>query len=106
MLDRLESLKVQILQSKIQLLDKALLRDKLLHYKIKFDGDRDPLCWVFDLLRSGSQSIANPKEFGFDLVTRDSLSLSELKKIIEEELFELSEAHYQRYFKVEKYLNV
>ena len=45
-------------------------------------------------------------EFGFDLVTRDSLSLSELKKIIEEELFELSEAHYQRYFKVEKYLNV
>ena len=61
---------------------------------------------VFDLLRSGSQSIANPKEFGFDLVTRDSLSLSELKKIIEEELFALSEAHYQRYFKVEKYLNV
>ena len=104
-LDRLESLKVQILRSKIQLLDKNLLRDKLLHYKIKFDDDRDPLCWVFDLLRSGSQSIVNPKEFGFDLLTSDSLSLSDLKKTIEEELFELSEAHYQRYFKVEKYLN-
>ena len=70
------------------------------------DSDRDPLCWVFDLLRSGSQSIVNPKEFGFDLLTSDSLSLSDLKKTIEEELFELSEAHYQRYFKVEKYLNV
>ena len=105
-LDRLESLKVQILRSKIQLLDKNLLRDKLLHYKIKFDDDRDPLCWVFDLLRSGSQSILDPTEFGFDLLTSSVLSLSELKKIIEEELFELSEAHYQRYFKVEKYLNV
>jgi|TARA_B100000475_G_scaffold67771_1_gene48343 predicted Fe-S protein YdhL (DUF1289 family) len=105
-LNRLESLKVQILQSKIQLLDKNLLRDKLLHYKIKFDDDRDPLCWVFDLLRSGSQSILDPTEFGFDLLTSSALSLSELKKIIEEELFELSEAHYQRYFKVEKYLNV
>jgi predicted Fe-S protein YdhL (DUF1289 family) len=105
-LNRLESLKVQILQSKIQLLDKNLLRDKLLHYKIKFDDDRDPLCWVFDLLRSGSQSILDPTEFGFDLLTSSTLSLSELKKIIEEELFELSEAHYQRYFKVEKYLNV
>jgi predicted Fe-S protein YdhL (DUF1289 family) len=105
-LNRLESLKVQILQSKIQLLDKNLLRDKLLHYKIKFDDDRDPLCWVFDLLRSGSQSILDPTEFGFDLLTSSVLSLSELKKIIEEELFELSEAHYQRYFKVEKYLNV
>ena len=105
-LDRLESLKVQILQSKIQLLDKNLLRDKLLHYKIKFDDDRDPLCWVFDLLRSGSQSISDPTEFGFDHLTSSTLSLSELKKIIEEELFELSEAHYQRYFKVEKYLNV
>ena len=105
-LNRLESLKVQILQSKIQLLDKNLLRDKLLHYKIKFDDERDPLCWVFDLLRSGSQSILDPTEFGFDLLTSSTLSLSELKKIIEEELFELSEAHYQRYFKVEKYLNV
>ena len=81
-------------------------RQKLLHYKIKFDDDRDPLCWVFDLLRSGSQSILDPTEFGFDLLTSSALSLSELKKIIEEELFELSEAHYQRYFKVEKYLNV
>ena len=29
-----------------------------------------------------------------------------VKKNIEEELFELSEAHYQRYFKVEKFFNV
>ena len=34
------------------------------------------------------------------------LDASVLKKNIEEELFELSEAHYQRYFKVEKFFNV
>lgn len=104
-LDRLETLKVQIMQSKIFIVNEALLREKLIYYKVKFDEDSNPLCWVFDLLRSGSQSIQNTSEFGFDLVDGTTANLSELKKILEEELFELSEAHYQRYFKVDKFFN-
>ena len=102
-LNRLELLKVQIMQSKVMIIDEDLLRSKLDEYKVKFDEDSDSLCWVFDLLRSGSQSIANPSEFGFDLI--NSLNLSELKKVMEEELFQLSEAHYQRYFKTETFFN-
>ena len=105
-LDRLETLKVQIIDPKIQILDQSLLREKLKHYKIRFVEDNNPLCWVFDLLRSGSESIQDPKDFGFDLKGSSPTDLSELKKMIEEELFELSEAHHQRYFKVEKYFNV
>ena len=96
-------MKVQIMQSKVMIIDEDLLRSKLDEYKVKFDEDSDSLCWVFDLLRSGSQSIANPSEFGFDLI--NSLNLSELKKVMEEELFQLSEAHYQRYFKTETFFN-
>ena len=77
-----------------------------LRFKIKFEEDVNPLCWVFDLLRTGSQSIQDPVDFGFDLLEGTQRNLSDLKKIIEQELFELSEAHYQRYFKVEKYFNV
>lgn len=104
-LNRLELLKVQIMQSKVMIIDEDLLRSKLHEYKVKFDEDSDSLCWVFDLLRSGSQSIADPTEFGFDLINSSVLNLSELKKVMEEELFQLSEAHYQRYFKTETFFN-
>ena len=105
-LDRLEALKILIMESKIEVFDATLLKQKLKHFKVRFDQDNDPLCWVFDLLRSGSESIQDPKDFGFNLINDSVPNLSELKRIMEEELFELSEAHYQRYFKVEKYFNV
>ena len=41
----------------------------------------------------------------FEIVSKETSDLLVLKKIIEEELFELSEAHYQRYFKLEDNLN-
>ena len=105
-LDRLETLKILIMESKIKVFDATLLKQKLKHFKVRFDEDNNPLCWVFDLLRSGSESIQDPKDFGFNLINDSIPNLSELKRIMEEELFELSEAHYQRYFKVEKYFNV
>ena len=105
-LNRLELLKVQIMESKIRVTDQGLLQSQLLEYKIKFDEDNDPLCWIFDLLRSGSQSIVNTSDFGFELKDDSVSNLSELKKVMEEELFKLSEAHYQRYFNIEKYFNV
>ena len=105
-LDRLETLKILIMESKIKVFDAKLLKQKLKHFKVRFDEDNNPLCWVFDLLRSGSESIQDPKDFGFNLINDSVPNLSELKRIMEEELFELSEAHYQRYFKVEKYFNV
>ena len=104
-LNRLELLKVQIMQSKISVTDQDLLKSKLLDYKVKFDETNDSLCWVFDLLRSGSQSIEKPSDFGSELKVSSVSNLSELKKVMEEELFQLSEAHYQRYFKTENYFN-
>ena len=104
-INRLELLKVQIMQSKISVTDQDLLKSKLLDYKVKFDETNDSLCWVFDLLRSGSQSIEKPSDFGFELKVSSVPNLSELKKVMEEELFQLSEAHYQRYFKTENYFN-
>lgn len=104
-LNRLELLKVQIMHSKVLITDEGLLRSKLQEYKVKFDGDSNSLCWVFDLLRSGSQSITDPGDFGFDLINDSVRNLSELKKVMEEELFQLSEAHYQRYFKTENFFN-
>ena len=99
--NRLESLKVLIMKSKILIQDKALLKSKLDHHKISYYEKVDPYCWVFDLIKQASQSIMDIQEFGLQFVLNKPVDLGDLKQLIEEELFALSEAHYQRYFTLE-----
>ena len=96
--NRLESLKILIMKSKILIKDPILLKNKLDLYKISYYEKVDPYCWVFDLIKQASKSIEDIKEFGLKLILDQPSDLSELKQLIEEELFALSEAHYQRYF--------
>ena len=104
-LTRLETLKTQIMESKVLILDEQVLKQQLESLKIIFNQDTNPYCWVFDLFRQASQSIGDTSEFGFEILSSQTDNLLVLKKIIEEDLFELSEAHYQRYFKVEEHFN-
>ena len=99
--NRLESLKVLIMKSKILIQDKALLKSKLDHHKISYYEKVNPYCWVFDLIKQASQSIMDIQEFGLQFVLNKPVDLGDLKQLIEEELFALSEAHYQRYFTLE-----
>ena len=104
-LTRLETLKTQIMESKVLIFNEQVLKKQLESSKIVFNQDTNPYCWVFDLFRQASQSITDTSVFGFEIVSSQADNLLALKKIIEEELFELSEAHYQRYFKVEEHFN-
>ena len=104
-LNRLEILKTQIMESKVFVFDEVLLKDQLETLKIIFNPETNSYCWVFDLFRFASKSIADPSEFGFEIITKETNNILILKKIIEEELFELSAAHYQRYFNLEDNLN-
>lgn len=99
--NRLESLKVLIVKSKISIKDEALLKSKLDLYKISYYEKVDPYCWVFDLIKQASKSVTDIQEFGLQFVLNKPISLVDLKQLIEEELFSLSEAHYQRYFSIE-----
>ena len=102
-LSRLESLKTQIMESKISIVNIKLLQNQLDTLDIKYVIDDNPFCWVFDLLRQASQSIDSLQDFGIVLQDGVENNLFELKKVIESELFSLSEAHFQRYFKIEKH---
>lgn len=102
-LSRLESLKTQIMESKISIVNKKLLQHQLDTLDIKYVIEDNPFCWVFDLLRQASQSIDSLQDFGVVLKDGVENNLFELKKVIESELFSLSEAHFQRYFKIEKH---
>ena len=100
--NRLESLKVLIMKSKILIENKVLLQSKLDSLKISYYDKVDPYCWVFDLIKQASQSINDLSEFGLKPLFEPDVELVELKRLIEEELFTLSDAHYQRYFALEE----
>jgi predicted Fe-S protein YdhL (DUF1289 family) len=99
--NRLESLKVLIMKSKIFIESQVLLQSKLDSLKISYYDKVDPYCWVFDLIKQASQSINDLSEFGLKPLFEPDVELVELKRLIEEELFTLSDAHYQRYFALE-----
>ena len=94
---RLESFKVKILADRFTVHDPALLASQLENNGIIFNQSLDPLTWIFDLLRAtGSQKI-DLNDFGVSL--KIDARLSDLRQMITKEFLELSESHYDRYFK-------
>ena len=82
--NRLESLKVLIMKSKISIEDTTLLQSKLDSLKISYYDKVDPYCWVFDLIKQASQSINDLSEFGLKPLFESNLNLVDLKQIIED----------------------
>ena len=76
---RLESLKTQIIYSKIK-------------------TDLNEFCQIFDLIKLVSESFEDLSDFGITFHDK-SMNLEVLKRDLEEELLSLSDAHYSKYFK-------
>jgi predicted Fe-S protein YdhL (DUF1289 family) len=102
---RLDSLLEQIMSGKFRLLDIELLCHRIQQQGIRSRSTHNPWCWLFELLRAGAGQIGKPEEYGFALLApfRDT-PLVDLRDLIDDELFLLSEAHYQRYFGVSQLL--
>jgi predicted Fe-S protein YdhL (DUF1289 family) len=95
---RLEEFKATILSHRFKVTDAELLSSKLKEHAINFNDALDPITWVFDLLRASSQDL-DLELFGLELLPdHRTFSLSSIKDEINTELFELSQAHFDRYF--------
>ena len=94
---RLESFKVKILADRFTVHDPALLASKLENNGIIFNQSLDPLTWIFDLLRATGYQKIDLNDFGVSL--KIDARLSDLRQMITKEFLELSESHYDRYFK-------
>ena len=95
---RLEEFKVTILSHRFKVTDAELLSSKLKEHAINFNDALDPITWIFDLLRASSQDL-DLELFGLELLPdHRTFSLSSIKDEINAELFELSQAHFDRYF--------
>jgi len=96
--ERLQKFKITILEDKFTIIDPEKLKNKLKDANISFNQELDPLCWVFDLFRTFAVEDIDLKDVGVAIKGAFlDIPLSEMKKDINKEFFELSLAHYERY---------
>ncbi len=96
--DRLATFLSQCVRSKLEVTDKALLLWQLRVQQLPYVTHYDEYCWVFSLLKAGAGQIDDVADYGF-VIDRHyrNLPLTELKDLIDQEFYTLSEAHYERY---------
>ena len=96
---RLEQFKTTILQEKFTISDSELFESKMNEFSINFNSSLEPITWIFDLLRASSNKDLNVNDFGVEILPAFSdLSLIELRDLINQEMLQLSEAHYYKFF--------
>ena len=97
---RLEQFKTTILEEKFSISDSELFESKMNEFSINFNSSLEPITWIFDLLRASSNEDLNVNDFGVEILPAFSdLSLVELRDLINQEMLQLSEAHYYKFFK-------
>lgn len=97
-LKRLEKLEVQILDSKLQIVDEARLIEGMRKLGLSFDESLSPLCWVHNLLAKCHPQIPSLAAVGLMAMPEfASLTVSAFSKLVDEELLTLSAAHNDRY---------
>ena len=96
---RLEQFKTIILEEKFTISDSELFESKMNEFSINFNSSLEPITWIFDLLRASSNKDLNVNDFGVEILPAFSdLSLLELRDLINQEMLQLSEAHYYKFF--------
>ena len=96
---RLEQFKITILEEKFSISDSELFESKMNEFSINFNSSLEPITWIFDLLRASSNKDLNVNDFGIEILPAFSnLSLIELRDLINQEMLQLSEAHYYKFF--------
>jgi predicted Fe-S protein YdhL (DUF1289 family) len=96
---RLSQFLAQCMANRFEVIDEERLRGQLEFQMIRYDASHPPLCWVFALLKAGASQISDTTLFGFAVLRPyQDENLKSLRDAVDEEFFELSEAHYERYF--------
>ena len=85
------------MQSKISIINETLMEEKIEELQLKINSDLNSLSKAFEIVKLTSKSFDDLNEFGIKIVNKD-VSLIDLKEEIEKELYDLSMAHFNRYF--------
>lgn len=92
---RLAGFLVQVVSRYLEITDLNILRAQLDLQRVRYRDDRDPHCWVFDLLKAGASQIQAPEHYGLRLLMR--ADLAQIKADIDADYYALSVAYYDAY---------
>lgn len=96
--ERLESFLVRVVESKLHIIDAKQLQLQLARKKIAYSDTSHPAIWLYELLRACASQIDDTFKYGFQLyASYKNHSLKQIKKMIDDDFFALSQAHYERY---------
>ena len=97
-LKRLDDLLIQSVRLKFVIRDVARLQQQIQYQQIQCRFEKDPYCWLYDLLRQGAGQIRNLKDYGADVLREwQAFSLADLKDRIDMDYYERSVNYYRRY---------
>ena len=90
---RLEQLQVQVLASKLLIVDSQRLREQLEARQIRFVAEQSPYCWAYQLLRRGAGRMRNLQAYGLALQPAFAgMPLAELLEQVEQAYFQVHRA--------------
>lgn len=98
-LARIDSLLRQVLETRIEIFDEALLVSQIERQGIRYHPEQSVFSWVFEVIKVGAGQIRQLEDFGARLSAHyRNMPLPEFKQMVDEDLFVLSTVHYERYF--------
>jgi predicted Fe-S protein YdhL (DUF1289 family) len=98
---RIDGFLQQIVGNMLEIKDEKLLLEKIQFQQIKIEPELSSSRWLYELLRCGANQIKSTNEFGFELKPDwQRFSLEQIKQFIEQDLYTLSTAYYERYVKI------
>jgi hypothetical protein len=83
--------------SRLIIFDSKKFEESIKHFQLKIKDDLNDLSKAFEVIKQVSESFNNLDEFGIDMFEKNK-SLTSIKEEIENELYTLSKAHYEKYF--------
>ncbi len=97
-LRRIDQLTTQIMGARFNIFSVEKLQQALDDYRFFYDPDMSPHCWLHNLLQKRLHLITSLWDIGVELAPDfASTNIRDLMLDINEQLFNLSQAHFERY---------
>lgn len=98
-LNRIDQLTSQIMAEKFRIYSVEKLQQALEDFRFFYDPSMSPYCWLHNLLQKRLHRIDDIRDIGVELLPASAhMDIRDLLLEINQELFTLSEAHFDRYF--------
>lgn len=97
--DRIEHLLTPLVQARVRVKDKALLLEQLVGQKVRVDSRLNVYSHVYEAIRTFGSQLSSLQVIGCEFTSEWSgKSIADLKSAIEDDFYQISCAHYERYF--------